>query len=78
MKQEVINYGIFETKTLEQQYNESGMTLGEKAEFCEKLRVAFNLARMHLATDSQVGSMFKKLTKKVGSFAEPIDEVNHD
>lgn len=65
-----IDYCIFEDKTLEQQLGENGYTLGDKAEFCEELRNAFNMYRFYLLTDSQSDKAFLKLHKIVQGHAK--------
>lgn len=59
------HYGIF-CKSLEQQANEQGYTLGNKQELLEMLREAINRCLFsEVATNSQVNRMFKKLQKQV-------------
>ena len=58
------NYGCF-GDSLEVQANQQGYTLGNDAETCEKIRKAINMCGFHVATESQVNSMFKKLQSKV-------------
>ena len=57
-------YGCF-ADGLEKQANKQGFTLGDKAEFLEKLNKAFLLCKIHLCTDGQADAMNKKLHKKV-------------
>jgi hypothetical protein len=52
-------------KTLEEQANEQGYTLGNKAELLEKIRHAINMCMFHVATESQVAAMTKKLHHNV-------------
>ena len=59
-----IGYGPF-MGDIEKQVNGQGYTLGDKAETFEEIRHAINMCGFHVATDSQVDSMFKKLHAKV-------------
>jgi hypothetical protein len=63
-KQIGFSYGAF-AKSLEEQANEQGYTLSKNAEKYEKIRNAINMCGFHVATESQVDSMLKKLQKKV-------------
>lgn len=58
------NYGVF-ADTLEKQAYEQGYTLGKDAEKFENIRKAINMCGFHVATESQVDAMFKKLQSKV-------------
>jgi len=58
------SYGIL-YDTLEKQANEQGYTLGDKAEMFEEIRNSINVCMFHVATDSQVSAMTKKLHGKV-------------
>jgi len=51
--------------SLEEQANKQGYTLGEDADTFEKIRKAINMCMFHVATDSQVSAMTKKLHNKV-------------
>ena len=51
--------------TLEKQANDQGLTLGKDAETLEKIRFSINMVGFHVATDSQIQLMTKKLHKKV-------------
>lgn len=66
-------YSVFE-KTLEEQANQQGFTLGKQAEQFEKIRKSINMCGFHVATGSQVDSMFKKLQKKVVKELKEIDK----
>lgn len=66
------SYGIL-SGTLEEQANKQGYTLGEEAEKLEKIRKAINMCKFHVATDSQVSSMIKKLHDKVIKALKPLD-----
>jgi len=57
-------YGVL-CEPLENQANKQGYTLGKKVETLEKIRVAINMCGFHVATNSQVDMMFKKLNKQV-------------
>lgn len=58
------SYGVL-FDTLEEQANDQGYTLGDNAETFEKIREAINMCMFHVATDSQVSAMTKKLHNKV-------------
>jgi len=58
------NYGII-GESLEEQANKQGYTLGKDADTFEKIRKAINMCMFHVATDSQVSLMTKKLHNKV-------------
>ena len=63
-KQIGFSYGVF-AESLEEQANKQGYTLGGSAERMESIRNAINMCGFHVATESQVDSMLKKLQKKV-------------
>lgn len=65
------SYGCLED-TLEKQANKQGYTLGEEAEKLEKIRKAINMCMFHVATDSQVAAMTKKLHNKVVETLKPV------
>lgn len=65
------SYGVL-FDPLEKQANEQGYTLGEKAETLEKIREAINICMFHVATDSQVSAMTKKLHSKVIKTLKPM------
>ena len=65
------SYGVL-YDSLEQQANKQGYTLGEDADTFEKIRKAINMCMFHVATDSQVSTMTKKLHKKVIKALKPI------
>ena len=50
---------------LEKQANEQGLTLGDKAEFLEKIRYSINMVGFHVATESQIKLIFNKFNKMV-------------
>jgi hypothetical protein len=66
-------YGIL-TEPLEKQANDQGYTLGDKADFLDKLKTSANMCGFHLATEAQVSSMFTKLHKKVMKELKPLDK----
>ena len=66
------SYGTL-SGNLEEQANKQGYTLGEEAEKLEKIRKAINMCKFHVATDSQVSSMIKKLHNKVIKALKPLD-----
>ncbi|HCL4447095.1 TPA: hypothetical protein N2D16_002700 [Clostridium botulinum] len=67
------SYGVF-GEPLEKQANDQGFTLGTDAEKFEKIRKAINMCGFHVATESQVDSMIKKLYKKVLKSLEPLNQ----
>ena len=71
-KQVGFGYGAL-CDPLEKQANEQGYTLGKKAETLDKIKDAINMCLFHVATDSQVDSMTKKLHKKVLEALKPLD-----
>lgn len=64
-------YGVL-CDELEKQANEQGFTLGKDAERLEAIRKAINMCAFHVATDSQIQSMIKKLQKKVVASLQPV------
>jgi len=59
------SYGVL-MPTLEEQANEQGFTLGDKAETFEKLRESISWLTFHnILTDSQINMAYKKLQKQV-------------
>lgn len=66
-------YAIYD-RPLEEQANQQGFTLGKQAEQFEKIRKSINMCGFHVATGSQVDSMFKKLHKKVVKKLKEIDK----
>lgn len=53
-------------KSYEEQANEQGFTLGEKAELFEKIGRSYNMLRVHgYLTDSQADSVCKKIQKNL-------------
>ncbi len=66
-------YGIL-TDTLEEQANKQGYTLGDKSEILEKIKLSINICRFHVATDSQVSAMTKKLHNKVIKALKPLND----
>ena len=70
MKEVGFSYGIF-GKTLKEQANEQGFELKD-AETFEKIRKAINMCGFHVATDSQVNAMIKKLHSKVNKNLVPL------
>lgn len=67
-----IVYSAF-AQPIETQLNAQGYTLGEQEEFIEKLFKAYLMCRIHLLTDSQVGSVLRKLHKEVEKYMKPIE-----
>lgn len=71
-KQIGFSYGVF-CESLEEQANKQGFTLGEELDKFEKIRKAINMCGFHVATDSQVESMIKKLHKQVVGALKPLE-----
>lgn len=65
-------YGII-CDPLEIQANNQGYTLGDKVEMFEKIRDSINMCKFHVATESQVNAMFKKLHNKVVKELKPLE-----
>ena len=65
------SYGVL-YESLEEQANKQGYTLGKDADTFEKIRKAINMCMFHVATDSQVSTMTKKLHKKVIKALKPM------
>jgi len=63
-------YGCF-GKPLEEQAIKQGFEL-KNADKYEKIRHAINMCGFHVATNSQVNMMFKKLTKQVSDDLSPL------
>ena len=72
-----VHYGIF-AEELEIQANRQGLTLGEKTTQLEKIRHSINIVGFHVATESQIQSMLKKLNKMMGEALRPIEEENNN
>jgi len=68
------SYAVFPSNSLEEQANEQGYTLGEDADTFEKIRKAINMCMFHVATESQITAMTKKLHNKVVKKLKPIDK----
>ena len=66
-------YGVL-CEPLETQANKQGFTLGAKVETLEKIRGAINMCGFHVATQSQVDMMFKKLQKQTMKELKPLEE----
>ncbi|MFS0841283.1 hypothetical protein [Paenibacillus sp. 1P03SA] len=79
-------YGMSESKTivefgygpfappLEEQANKQGLTLGEKAEFLERLRESKTTLMFHVLTDSQLKSITHKINKLVVESLKPLND----
>lgn len=63
MNKITFSYGVL-GKSLKEQAIEQGFELKDNEKF-EKIRKAINMCGFHVATDSQVNSMFKKLQHQV-------------
>ena len=63
MKEVRFSYGVI-GKTLKEQAEEQGFNLKDDEKF-EKIRKAINMCGFHVATESQVNLMTKKLHNKV-------------
>lgn len=64
------SYGIL-CESLKKQANEQGFELKDDEKF-EKIRKAINMCGFHVATDSQVELMIKKLQKQVVKNLVPL------
>ncbi|EKS4345028.1 hypothetical protein QB607_003031 [Clostridium botulinum] len=67
------SYGVF-GDSLEKQANDQGFTLNDNAEKFEKIRRAINMCGFHVATESQVDSMLKKLHKQILKSLETLSQ----
>lgn len=65
------SYGVL-SETLETQANKQGYTLGDDADKFEKIKDAINMCVFHVATDSQIDAMTKKLHNKVIKALIPV------
>lgn len=72
MKEIIFSYGVI-SKPLKEQANEQGYVLKDDEKF-ENIKKAINLCGFHVATESQVNSMFGKLHKQVIKNLTPLDE----
>ena len=61
------SYGVL-CDDLETQANKQGFTFGDKKEFVEEIRKAYNIGTFHFLTDKQAESALKKVHKKVMSY----------
>ena len=68
------SYAVFPSNSLEEQANKQGYTLGDDADTFEKIRKAINMCMFHVATESQVTAMTKKLHNKVVKKLKPMDK----
>jgi hypothetical protein len=66
------------SKSLEEQAKQQGLTLGKESGRLEKIRHAINMVGFHVATNSQVKSMTKKLHDKVMGAVEWLPEGERD
>jgi hypothetical protein len=66
-------YGVL-CEPLEKQANDQGYTLGNKAEMFDKIRESINMCGFHVATNSQVDAMFKKLHNKIAKELKPLEK----
>lgn len=76
-KQIGFSYGVF-CESLEEQANKQGFTLGDELDNLEKIRKAINMCGFHVATDSQVESMIKKIHKQVIKALKPLEQKEAD
>lgn len=65
------SYGVL-CESLKEQANEQGYELKDYDKF-EKIRKAINMCGFHVATDSQVNLMIKKLQKQVVENLIPLE-----
>lgn len=65
------SYGVL-GKTLKEQAIDQGFDLKDDEKF-EKIRKAINMCGFHVATDSQVNSMLKKLQHQVIENLVPLE-----
>ena len=73
MAQIGINYGAL-SDPIEEQLNEQGFTLGEKAEFVEKMVYRLILNHVHgILTDSVYDRALQRLHKHIISQIKPMD-----
>ena len=70
-----IEFSAF-AKPIEEQLNGEGYTLGDEAETIEKINKAITMCYFHVATQSQVDSMRKKLVKRISEEMTKIEEEN--
>ena len=72
-KEVIFHYGAL-SDPLEQQANEQGFTLGDKAELLQDLNRSIIMCWLHgLCTESQKDAMMKKMQKKVIKALKPIE-----
>lgn len=67
-----IEFSAF-AKPIEEQLNAKSYTLGDKAETIEKINKAITMCMFHVATQSQVESMRKKLAKRIRKEMKKIE-----
>ena len=58
---------------LEVQANRQGFTFGDKKEFVDSLRFAYNVGKFHFLTDKEAESALKKVHKKVLGCLKPLE-----
>ncbi len=59
---------------LEEQCNKAGYTLGKYKDIAEKIHFGLNAAHIHgIMTDGEWDKALKRLNKKIGEWAEPMD-----
>ncbi|MCD8198227.1 MAG: hypothetical protein LUE24_13865 [Lachnospiraceae bacterium] len=63
----------------EEQANEQGLTLGDEANYFDKIADAYNLLRMEgLLTDSQEAMICQKIQKKLAASVKLMEESGED
>lgn len=72
----IYNLGLFEKKTVEEQLNEQGLTLGRDAKLVEKLRESFHIFRFHIFTEKQEADILKKIQKLIGKSIKKLQGSN--
>lgn len=73
IKEVGFRHGAF-ADSYEKQANEQGYTLGEKAEFFDKVAFSYNLLRIHgFLTDSQEVQVCKKIQKRLVLYLKPLE-----
>ena len=58
---------------LEVQANRQGFTFGDKKEFVDSLRLAYNVGKFHFLTDKEAELALKKVHKKVVGCLKPLE-----
>ena len=73
-----ISFGVL-SPSLEEQVNRRGFTLGDKAEFFDKVSKAYIALRLGgFLTDSQADSICKKITRRMANSCRKLEKESEN